>query len=145
MKQNGPQHSLGLVALLLTFTPACSGHLSERANTEPQADTAAIRTTQTFDATEKVPGMVVHIDPKTGRIISPPSAGVLPGQFPPPLDTTRKLSPEPSETISPLPGGGVSIQLDDRFMSPLTATIDADSKLKLEHIRSNPALDEKQE
>jgi hypothetical protein len=87
----------------------------------------------------KTEGVIVHIDPKTGEVIAPPT-GVLPGQVAQP--EAAKLASELKESQSPIPGGGVMIELDDRFRSPLTATIDADGKLRFEH-KANVAEDNK--
>jgi len=144
MKRNSLQNSLGLVALLLSFTAGCSGQVSERTNSESQAYKVESRTEQTAETTEKAPGLVVHIDPKTGQIISPP-AGAVPGQLPRPLDTTQKPPSELRETLSPVPGGGVVIDLDDRFMTPLTATVDAEGKVRIEHKRTRSGSDENQQ
>jgi hypothetical protein len=64
----------------------------------------------------------------------------LPGQVAQP--EAAKLASELKESQSPIPGGGVMIELDDRFRSPLTATIDADGKLRFEH-KANVAEDNK--
>jgi hypothetical protein len=37
-----------------------------------------------------------------------------------------------------VPGGGVMIDLGERSFTPLTATIDADGKVRLEHVPSQP-------
>jgi hypothetical protein len=77
-------------------------------------------------------GMVVDIDPKTGRLISPSAA--LPGQLPESsVETAKQPASELNQTLSPAPGGGVMIQLDERFLTPLTTTIGSDGKVRSEH------------
>ena len=74
---------------------------------------------------------VMPIDPKTGEIITPP-AGVLPDPDAQPAVAKKPLA-ELRETLSPVPGGGVMINLDERFHTPLSATIDIDGKVKFQH------------
>jgi hypothetical protein len=50
----------------------------------------------------------------------------------------KEPAAEPHETLSPVPGGGVMIHLGERYFAPLTATIDADGKVRLEHVPSLP-------
>jgi hypothetical protein len=133
MKTTSFQIKFGLAALTVTFITGCFGHVSERANSDSRASKLESATGQTAEPTEKPPGIIVHIDPKTGEIITPP-AGVLPGpDAQPSVDAAKKPLPELRETLSPVPGGGVMIHLDERFHSPLSATIDTEGKVRFEH------------
>jgi hypothetical protein len=133
MKTTSRQTKFGLTALTVTFITGCFGHVSERANSDSRASKLESETGQTVEPTEKLPGIIVHIDPKTGEIITPP-AGVLPGpDAQPSVDAAKKPLPELRETLSPVPGGGVMIHLDERFHTPLSATIDTDGKVRFEH------------
>jgi hypothetical protein len=73
----------------------------------------------------------VHIDPQTGQIMVPPMAAPT-GQTQQPQINTLAMPPL-RETVSPVPGGGVMIHLDERFLTPLMATIDGDGKLRIGH------------
>ena len=133
MKTTSFQIKFGLAALTVTFITGCFGHVSERANSDSRASKLESATGQKAEPTEKAPGIIVHIDPKTGEIITPP-AGVLPGpDAQPSVDAAKKPLPELRETLSPVPGGGVMIHLDERFHTPLSATIDRDGKVRFEH------------
>lgn len=81
----------------------------------------------------EAPGMEVHIDPTTGEFTdTPPPQVVQPGTLEP---TEKRALPQEGlvETLSPVPGGGVMIDLKGRFQSPLTATVGPDGKVKVEH------------
>jgi hypothetical protein len=132
MKTTSLQIKFGLTALTVTFITGCFAHVSERANSDSRTKLES-ETGQTAEPTEKPPGIIVYIDPKTGEITTPP-AGALPAPVAQPsLDAAKKPLPELHETLSPVPGGGVMIQLDERFHSPLSATIDTDGKVGFEH------------
>jgi len=129
MKTTPIQIKFGLAALTVTFLTGCFGHLSQRANSDSLASKLESGTGQTAEPT----GIIVHIDPKTGEIIIPP-ARALPGPVAqPPVDAIKKPLAEPRETPSPVPGGGVMIDLDERFQTPLSATIDTEGKVRFQH------------
>ena len=144
MKRSWFQMRFELSLLLLVFVTGCV-HTTGPVFSNPQLNNSA--TDNSDDAAQlgvRDPGMVVHIDPKTGEIIAP-SGATLSGQVSqPPLDASKKPLPELQQTLSPVPGGGVVIQLDERFMTPLTATIDADGKLRLEHSPTVSGSNEKE-
>jgi hypothetical protein len=124
---------LGLGVLIATFTNGCVAHIIGQVTSEPQMSHPQSTLGQHTEPPEKTPAIIVHIDPQTGRIITPPTTP-LPGQVPQsPLDTAKQPLPQLQQTLSPVPGGGVMIQLDERFHTPLTATIDADGKVRFEH------------
>jgi len=124
---------LGLGVLMATLTNGCVAHTIGQITSEPQMSHPQSTLGQTTEPPEKTPAIIVHIDPQTGRIITPPTTP-LPGQVPQsPLDTVKQPLPQLQQTLSPVPGGGVMIQLDERFHTPLTATIDADGKVRFEH------------
>ena len=131
MKTTSLQIKFGLAALTVAFITGCFGHVSERANSDSRASKLESETGQTAEPTEKSPGIIIHIDPKTGEIITPP-AGVLPDPDAQPAVAKKPLA-ELRETLSPVPGGGVMINLDERFHTPLSATIDIDGKVRFQH------------
>jgi hypothetical protein len=47
------------------------------------------------------------------------------------------------EVQSSVPGGGVKLDLQGRFQSPLVVTIDADGKVKMQHPGQLPASGDK--
>jgi len=124
---------LGLGVLMATFTNGCVAHTIGQVTSEPQMSHPQSTLGQHTEPPEKTPAIIVHIDPQTGRIIPPPPAP-WPGHVPQsPLDTAKQPLPQLQQTLSPVPGGGVMIQLDERFHTPLTAAIDADGKVRFEH------------
>ena len=48
------------------------------------------------------------------------------------------------ETPSPVPGGGVMVDLQGRFLSPLTATVGADGKIEMRHAPCVEASEDKE-
>lgn len=135
---------LKLRLLLAVFASGCV-HTTAPVFSDPQLNDNHV--TGNTDQAERPgvedPAMVIHIDPKTGNIIVP-SKGALPGQVPqPPLDASKKMLPDLQPNLNPVPGGGVVIHLDERFMNPLTATIDAEGKVRHEHKQPMSGSDEK--
>jgi hypothetical protein len=132
-----------LGTLLATLATGCVAHISEPVNPEPnltrseaaQLIPAGNRETEPG---EKAPGIIVYIDPKSGEFTTGPSEA-LPAQRPQQsLEKAGETASQLHETLSPVPGGGVTIHLGERFFTPLTATIDADGKLRLEHLPALP-------
>lgn len=69
------------------------------------------------------PGMVTHIDPATGERVAAPVDGVTP-QLGPSVDTSDEgLVEKPS----PVPGGGMMIELDGRFQNAAVVRTGEDS------------------
>jgi hypothetical protein len=84
-------------------------------------------------------GMTVYIDPKTGAFLSEPAPGTAPLQLTPQLRNALSTSHEGLvEVPSSVPGGGVKIDLQGRFQSPLTATTDAGGKVTMQHVDETP-------
>ena len=84
-------------------------------------------------------GMVIHVDPKTGAILKEPAPGSVPIQLTPQLRNALSTSHQGLvETPSSVPGGGVRLDLQGRFQSPLFVTIDADGKVKIQHLPEPP-------
>lgn len=89
--------------------------------------------------TEGASGMTIHIDPRTGAILKEPVPGTVPLKLTPQLKNALSKSHEGLvETPSSVPGGGVKVDLQGRFQSPLVVTIDADGKVKLQHLDELP-------
>jgi hypothetical protein len=89
------------------------------------------------------PGMTIHLDPQTGALLPEPAAGTVPIQVTP--DLLKALSSSHDglvEVPSPVPGGGVSVDLQGRFQSPLFAIIGPDGKVRIRHVPEAPAATE---
>jgi hypothetical protein len=121
---------IGFVLVLLApFLSGCIGWIGRPVDAESQ-----LLKSETVQATEPSAdgqAIVVHIDPQTGQITVPPMAAPT-GQTQQPQINTLAMPPL-RETVSPVPGGGVMIHLDERFLTPLMATIDADGKVRIGH------------
>jgi hypothetical protein len=79
-------------------------------------------------------GMRVHIDPKTGAILRQPAPGSVPLTLTPMDQNAMSTSHEGLvEVPNPVPGGGVKLDLQGRFQSPLIATIGPDGKVTVQH------------
>jgi hypothetical protein len=80
------------------------------------------------------PDMTVHIDPKTGQILSSPPVPSLDQAPQTSVQTAEKQPPaQLQEASSPVPGGGFMIDLGDRFLSPLNLTMDPEGRPLLGH------------
>ena len=89
-------------------------------------------------------GMMIYIDPQTGAILKEPAPGTVPLQLTPDLQKALSTSHQGLvEVPSPVPGGGVTVDLQGRFQSPLFDTIYADGKLKMRHLHATPESGEK--
>jgi len=82
-------------------------------------------------------GMTVYVNPSTGRIETPPAdvraamAAAARG-----VGITSAVGLQ--ETPSPVPGGGIMVDLQGRFRIPLVATLNADGKLTIDHAPVQP-------
>ena len=88
---------------------------------------------------EGASGMTIYIDPETGAFLKEPAPGHEPLQLTPQLQNALSTSDSGLvEVPSPVPGGGVMIDLQGRFQSPLVGTIDANGKVKMQHLNETP-------
>ena len=124
------QTSIQIIFVLLfaPFLSCCIGWIGKPVDSESQ-----LLKSETIQATEPADrqAIVVHIDPQTGQIMVPPMAASTGQPQQTQIDTLAM--PPLQETVSPVPGGGVMIHLDERFLTPLMATIDGDGKLRIGH------------
>ena len=118
------------VLLLATFLSGCIGWIGRPVDAESQTRNLRIETIQAPEPSADG-ATIVHIDPQTGQIMVPPMAAST-GQSQQPQINTLAMPPL-QETVSPVPGGGVMIHLDERFLTPLMATIDGDGKVRIGH------------
>lgn len=87
-------------------------------------------------------GMLIHVDPKTGSLLKQPAPGTVPLQITPQMLNALSTSGKGLvELPSTVPGGGVRIDLQGRFMSPLFATIGSDGELRLHHLHEIPVTE----
>ena len=82
-------------------------------------------------------GMIIYIDPQTGAILNEPAPGTVPLQLTPKLQNALSTSHQ-GLVETPAAGGGVKIDLQGRFQSPLVATIDANGNLRIQHLHEMP-------
>ena len=75
----------------------------------------------------------VYIDPETGEFITPEEAEAPPEERLTPSAAYSTSHEGLEERPSPVPGGGTMVDLKGRFQSPLTATIDSNGDIKIEH------------
>jgi hypothetical protein len=81
--------------------------------------------------------MRIYRDPVTGALGEPPAEAPAQGPLPP--DEALSTSSEGLvETPSPAPDGGVMVDLQGRFRSPLIATQDAEGKVTIRHSPGGP-------
>jgi hypothetical protein len=77
--------------------------------------------------------LTVYIDPETGEFITPEEAEAPPEERLTPSAAYSTSHEGLEERPSPVPGGGTMVDLKGRFQSPLTATIDSNGDIKIEH------------
>ncbi len=73
------------------------------------------------------PGMKVYIDPETGELLEQPPKGTQA------MVTPSAALPEPEQVESPVPGGGVMVDVRKRFQTPLQVRMGSDGKPVLRH------------
>jgi hypothetical protein len=132
-----------LGALLVSLASGCAAHIPAKTKPEPYLSRSdpgevAPADSQGAEPGEKAPGIIVYIDPQSGEITPGPSAALPAQGGQQSLESADDPVSELHETSSPVPGGGVMIHLGERFSTPLTATIDAEGKLRVEHLPTLP-------
>lgn len=143
MKQLVFQRHVALTALLVVFVGGCAANMAAPLGVidlttnpeQPQPRFDAARSsdaaTPNIASTGVASGLVVHIDPITVEFLSePPTNGVTPQKA---EAATKVPAPQFDVVPSPTPGGGVMIDLQGHFQTPLVATIDADGKVTVKH------------
>jgi len=84
-------------------------------------------------------GMKIYIDPQTGAILKEPPPGSISVPLTPEMQNALSSSDQDLvEVPSPVPGGGVKVDLQGRFQNPVFATTDADGKVKVLHLPGTP-------
>jgi len=110
-----------------TATPAAQAQQAPGANASQPAGAPATG------------GMIIYVDPQTGQFVKGPAPGTVPLQLPPHLQNAFSTSDQGLvEELSPVPGGGVRVDLQGRFRSPVFATTDANGKLRILHPEQMP-------
>ena len=136
---------IGLALLILTLCSGCASLQPASANRNesaaPQPAQASLVTVPAADPApagthlpDKAPGIFVHIDPVTGQVLKDPPAASSAGETRHPLLYSAPAeTPQVLELPSPTPGGGVMVNLNGQFHTPLVATIDEHGHIKFEH------------
>ena len=129
---------LAAVNSLVLAQPAFPGENHTAPSGQTQAPSGA-NAEQPQISTPAVPGdtsgMMIHIDPKTGAIRKEPAPGTVPLQLTPQLQNALSTSHQGLvEAPSPVAGRGIKVDLQGRFQNPLFATIEADGKVKMQHL-----------
>jgi hypothetical protein len=89
-------------------------------------------------------GMKIHIDPKTGTFSKEPAPGTVPLQLSPQEMNALSTSHQGLvEVPSPVPGGGMMLNVQGRFQNPVAATIGPDGKVRLHHLGQPETADPK--
>ena len=98
-----------------------------------------------FPADGDASGLMIYVDPHTGAILKGLAPGTVPLQLSPELRNALSTSHDGLvEVPSPLPGGGVKLDLRGRFQSPLFVTIDATGNAKILHLHEIPEPGDKE-
>jgi hypothetical protein len=123
--------------------PAFPGENQSAPSGKTQTGSGASAPQQPAETLDAVPGgahgMMIYIDPKTGALLKEPAPGTVPLQLSPQLQNALSTSHQGLvETPSSMPGGGVKVDLQGRFQSPLFVTIDAKGKVKMQHLDEAP-------
>ena len=124
-----------VLAFLIPLSLAPSLALAQAA---PPPEEKAAKTRETPAAPAK--GLVVFIDPVTGKIREPQPAEI--GALTAPPAATAAPAPEPPLLMKTGPGGAVGVVLDSRFESFMVITKTSDGKLAMECVTGGKKADE---
>lgn len=153
MKQVILQSRVVLTTLLVVFAAGCAPNIAapvgvvdlttSPAQPQPRFDAARSSDARKPDmpGTGAASGLVAHTDPLTGEFLpEPPANGVTPQR----AEAATKVPAVQFDVVpSPTPGGGIMIDLQGHFQTPLVATIDADGKVTMKHEYLSPLGQEK--
>ena len=143
---------MGLVAVGACFAgglqPAFAGESQPVLSGQPQEGSGDSGAAQAAEKPAAVPGsapgMMIHIDPKTGAFLKEPAPGSVPLLLTPELQNALSTSHQGLIAVpSRVPGGGVKLDLQGRFRSPMVGTVDADGNVKIQHLHEMPKPDDK--
>jgi hypothetical protein len=135
------------IVLFISFavTSACVGPMSQtvvttgsRESSLDQAVTASSTRTEATDEKSnefrgETQGMRIYLDPGTGEVTTQPQGSAAAQSQKEALQAIKPAVTELYETVSPVPGGGLMIDLKDQFRSPLAATVDSNGKVAVKH------------
>ena len=88
---------------------------------------------QVAAAPQGSPGLRVYVDPVSGEFSAPPPWAARPDEAFAPQAAYSTSHEGLVETPSPVPGGGVMVDLQGRFRNPMTLMLDADGRTKMQH------------
>ena len=131
---------LALIMVLLAFCTQCTEGVSPTiADGVKQNDISStfVKKIKSLDKQGESEAQKAYIDPETGQFVSPPEHDVSAANKPIEASALSSSTEKMEEKSSPVPGGGMMIDLKGRFQSPITATIEFDSKTKIEHLAND--------
>lgn len=96
--------------------------------TDPHADSRASLETPASPASEGS-GLRVYVDPETGRFVPVPVAGAEAEAGRATAEALSNRSADLVEQESPVPGGGVMLDLQGRFQNAIEMSVDASGEL----------------
>lgn len=142
-KSTATAYISGLLALLMLLVSLDA--LAQPAAPSPLfAPTTVAGGLGTSAVPEGTSGMMIYIDPETGAFLNEPAPGHEPFQLTPQLQNAFSTSDSGLvEVPSSVPGGGVMLDLQGRFQSPLVGTIDANGKVKMQHLNETSETGDK--
>jgi hypothetical protein len=128
-----------VAGVALVARPAFPGENQSLSSGQTQTGSGASAPQQPAAVPGGASGMRIHIDPQTGAILREPAPGTVPLQLTPKLQNSLSTSHQGlAEVPSSVAGGGVKLDLQGRFQSPLFVTTDANGKIKMQHLDETP-------
>ena len=132
--------TISLAMVLLAFTWLFTGDMrprmkaTESSQIQPLSDTSQEET-----IAKSIAGYWAYKDPVTGKF-GPPPPGTHHLEFSGELQKALSTSSEGLMAIeSPVPGGGIMVRLNGRFMNLMVATEDTDGKANVQCLSTGPA------
>lgn len=121
-----------------------SADIADTADSRPLVAAPPSADTPTPQATEAA-GLRVYIDPETGRFVPEPPAGAAVETDVATAEAVSTRSVDLVEQPSPVPGGGMMLDLEGRFQNAIEMSVDASGALSSDcaiEDASSPAGDE---
>lgn len=134
---------LAMLGVLLAVCIGCTDARPPASMNERQAtyvDPVMDRQPESSDSTARSAASTqkAYVDPQTGKFVPPPRVQAPPDNQPLSPAALSMSVETLQEEPSPVPGGGMMIDLKGRYRSPITATIDGDGRTTVEHRSDAP-------
>ena len=123
------------VGAAVSFALGGQAALAAEVLASPSGTAAMFPPVEQPGASPAAAGTVVYVDPQTGAILREPAPGTLRLQVTPQEQNALSSSHQGLvQEPAAVPGGGIKLDLQGRFQSPMVVTIDANGVAQVRHL-----------